>query len=71
MGKEDLQSKAKWLERQETAQQDDMKVGEAVLKEASEAALKNKDFKEGSVAQAITEAARTCVIIFEVNTGLQ
>ena len=69
-----MQSKAKWLERQETAQQDDMKVGEAVLKEASEklqAALKNKDFKEGSVAQAIIEAAHTRVIIFEVNTGLQ
>ena len=37
-----------------------MEIREAVLKKASEelqAALKNKDFKEGSVAQAIIEAA--------------
>ena len=37
-----------------------MEVGEAVLKEANEklqVALKNKDVKEGSVAQAIIEAA--------------
>ena len=69
-----MQSKAKRLERQETVQQDDMEVGEAVLKEAGEklqAALKNMDFKEGSVAQAITEAAHTIVRISEVNTGLQ
>ena len=55
-----MQSKVKWLKREETVQQDGMKIGEAVLKEASEklqAALKKKDFKEGPVAQAIIEAA--------------
>ena len=54
-----MQSKAKRLERQETVQQDGMEIGEAVLREASEklqAASKNKDFKEGPVAQAIIEA---------------
>ena len=58
--KTDLQSNDKWLERHETVQQDGMEIGQAVLKEASEKlqpALKNKDFKEGPVAQAITEAA--------------
>ena len=56
-----MESKAKWLERQKTVQQDGMEIGEAVLKEASlklQAALKKKDFKEGPVAQAIIEAAR-------------
>ena len=56
-----MQSKAKRLERQETVQQNSMVVGGAVLKEASvklQAALKNNDFKEGSVAQAIIKAAR-------------
>ena len=55
-----MQSQAQWLERQETVQQDGMKTGEAVLKKASEklqAALKNKDFEEGPVAQSIIEAA--------------
>ena len=59
--KEDLQSKEKQLERQETAQQDSMEVGDAILKDANEklqAALKNKDFKEVSVAQAMIEAAQ-------------
>ena len=51
-----------------------MEVGEAVLEEASaklQAAWKNRDFKEGSVAQAIIEAAHIFVRISEVNTGLQ
>ena len=57
--KEDLQSKEKQLERQETAQQDSMEVGDAILKDANEklqAALKNKDFKEVSIAQVMIEA---------------
>ena len=55
-----MQSKAKQLERQESVHRDSMEVGGAFLKEACEklqAAFKNKDFKEGSVAQAIIEAA--------------
>ena len=59
--KEDLQSKEKQLERQETAQQDSMEVGDAILKDANEklqAALKNKDFKEVTIAQAMNEAAQ-------------
>ena len=70
--KEDLQSKEKQLERQETAQQDYMEVGDAILKDANEklqAALKNKDSKEVSIAQAMIEAAQKK--IRSAKTGLQ
>ena len=56
----DLNSKEKELERQEAAQQECMKVGDTILKEANAklwAAVRNKDFKEVSVAQAMIEAA--------------
>ena len=59
--KKDLQCEEKDLERQERAQQDSMEVGDTILKEANaklQAALKNKDFKEVSVAQAMIEAAQ-------------
>ena len=67
-----MQSKEKQLERQETAQQDCMEVGHATLKDANEklqAALKNKDFKEVSIAQAMFEAAQKK--IRSAKTGLQ
>ena len=56
--KKDLQSEEKESERQETAQQDSMEVGDTILKEATaklQAALKNKDFKEVFVAQGSKE----------------
>ena len=58
--KKDLNSKAKEFERQEAAQQECMEVGDTILKEANaklRAAMRNKDFKEVSVAQAMIEAA--------------
>ena len=58
--KKDLNSKEKELERQEAAQQECMEVGDTILKEANaklRAAVRNKDFKEVSVAQAMIEAA--------------
>ena len=48
-----------------------MEVGDAILKDANEklqAALKNKDFKEVSIAQAMFEAAQK---IRSAKTGLQ
>ena len=70
--KKDLQCEEKELERQERAQQDSMEVGDTILKEANaklKAALKNKDFKEVSVAQAMIEAAQKK--ISTANTGMQ
>ena len=70
--KKDLQSKEKELERQETTQQDSMEVGDTILKEANtklRAAMKNKDFKEVSVAQAMIEAAQKK--ISSANKGMQ
>ena len=70
--KKDLQCKEKELERKERAQQDSMEVGDTILKEATaklQAALKNKDFKEVSVAQAMIEAAQKK--ISTANTGMQ
>ena len=58
--KKDLNSKEKELERQEAAQQECMEVGDTILKEANaklRAAVRKKDFKEVSVAQATIEAA--------------
>ena len=58
--KKDPNSKEKELERQEAAQQECMEVGDTILKEANaklRAAVRNKDFKEVSVAQAMIEAA--------------
>ena len=58
--KKDLNSKEKELERQEAAQQECMEVGDTILNEANaklRAAVRNKDFKEVSVAQAMIEAA--------------
>lgn len=58
--KKDLNSKEKELERQEAAQQECMEVGDTILKEANaklRAAVRKKDFKEVSVAQAMIEAA--------------
>ena len=49
-----------------------MEVGDAILKDANEklqAALKNKDFKEVSIAQAMIEAAQKK--IRSAKTGLQ
>ncbi|PFX25307.1 hypothetical protein AWC38_SpisGene10081 [Stylophora pistillata] len=59
--KKDLNSKEKELERQEAAQQECMEVGDTILKEANAKlrdAMRNKDFKEVSVAQAMIEAAQ-------------
>ena len=59
--KEDLWSKENESERQATAQQDSMDVGDSILKEANailQNAMKNKDFKEISVAQAKIEAVQ-------------
>ena len=70
--KKDLQCEEKELERRERAQQDSMEVGDTILKEANaklQAALKNKDFKEVSVAQAMIEAAQKK--ISTANTGMQ
>ena len=70
--KKDLQCEEKELERRERAQQDSMEVGDTILKEANaklQAALKNKDFKEVSVAQAMIEAAQKK--ISTTNTGMQ
>ena len=70
--KNDLQSKEKELERQETVQQDSMDVGDTILKEANaklRAAMKNKDFKEVSVAQAMIETAQKK--ISGANTAMQ
>ena len=70
--KQQLSKEEKELERQERAQQDSMKVGDTILKEANaklQAALKNKDFKEVSVAQAMIEAAHKK--ISTANTGMQ
>ena len=70
--KEDLQSEEKELERKDRAQQDSMEVGDTILKEANaklQAALKNKNFKELSVAQAMIEAAQKK--ISTTNTGMQ
>ena len=58
--KKDLNSKEKELKRQEAAQQECMEVGDTILNEANaklRAAVRNKDFKEVSVAQAMIEAA--------------
>ena len=58
--KKDLNSKEKELERQEAAQQECMEVADTILKEANaklRAAVRNKVFKEVSVAQAMIEAA--------------
>ena len=58
--KKDLNSKEKELERQEAAQQECMEVEDTILKEANaklRAAVRKKDFKEVSVAQATIEAA--------------
>ena len=58
--KKDLNSKEKELERQEAAQQECMEVGDTILKEANaklRAAVRKKDFKEVSVAQAMIEDA--------------
>ena len=58
--KKDLNSKEKELESQEAAQQECMEVGDTILKEANaklRAAVRKKDFKEVSVAQAMIEAA--------------
>ena len=58
--KKDLNSKEKELERQEAAQQECMEVGDTILKEANaklRAAVRKKDFKEVSVAQATIEDA--------------
>ena len=49
-----------------------MEVGDTILKEANaklQAALKNKDFKEVSVAQAMIEVAQKK--ISTANTGMQ
>ena len=70
--KKDLQCKERELERKERAQQDSMEVGDAILNEANaklQAALKNQDFKEVSVAEAMTEAAQKK--ISTANTGMQ
>ena len=70
--KKDLQCEEKELERKERAQQDSMEVGDTILKEANaklQAALKNKDFNEVSVAQAMIEAAQKK--ISTANTGMQ
>ena len=58
--KKDLKSKEKQLERQEAAQQECMEDGNAILKEPNaklRAAMRHKDFKEVSVAQAMIEAS--------------
>ena len=63
----------KELERQERDQQDSMEVGNSILKEANaklQALLKNKDFKEVSVAQAMIEAAEKKKIS-TTNTGMR
>ena len=59
--KEDFWSKENEWEMQATAQQDSMDVGDSILKEANailQNAMKNKDFKEVSFAQAIIEAVQ-------------
>ena len=58
--KKDLNSKEKELERQEAAQEECMEAGDTIWDEANaklRAAVRNKDFKEVSVVQAIIEAA--------------
>ena len=58
--KKDLNSKEKELERQEAAQEECMEAGDTIWNEANaklRAAVRNKDFKEVSVVQAIIEAA--------------
>ena len=58
--KKDLHSKEKQLERQEAAQQECMEDGDTILKEPNaklRAAVRNQDFKEVSVAQAMIEAS--------------
>ena len=58
--KKDLNSKEKQLERQEAAQQECMEDGDTILKESNaklRAAVRNQDFKEVSVAQAMIEAS--------------
>ena len=58
--KKDLNSKEKQLERQEAAQQECMEDGNTILKEPNaklRAAMRHKDFKEVSVAQAMIEAS--------------
>ena len=70
--KKDIQCKERELEREERAQQDSMEVGDAILNEANaklQAALKNQDFKEVSVAEAMTKAAQKK--ISTANTGMQ
>lgn len=60
------------VRRKERAQQDSMEVGDAILKEANaklKAALKNQDFKEVSVVQAMIEAAQKK--ISTANTGMK
>ena len=70
--KRQLSREKKELERKERARQDSTEVGDTILKEANaklQAALKNKDFKEVSVAQAMIEAAQK--EISTANTGMQ
>ena len=64
--KKDLKSKEKQLERQEAAQQECMEDGNAILKEPNaklRAAMRHKDFKEVSVAQAMIEALERSVVL--------
>ena len=70
--KKDLQCEERDLERKERGQQDSMEVGDAILKEANaklQAALKNQDFKEVFVAEAMTEAAQKKMST--ANTGMK
>lgn len=60
------------VRRKERAQQDSMEVGDAILKEANaklKAALKNQDFKDVSVVQAMIVGAQKK--ISTANTGMK
>ena len=60
------------VRRKERAQQDNMEVGDSILKEANakrKAALKNQDLKEISTVQAMIEAAQKK--ISTANTGMK
>ena len=59
--RENLQKKGKDLEKKETEQQQEIEIGNKILEEANQKlkeALKNKDFKEAAVAQAMLESGR-------------
>ena len=59
--KDNLQKKNQELEKKESEHQQDIEIGNQILKEASEklqVALKNRDFKDASVAQAMLESGR-------------